>query len=82
MSARVARGLVLLAVLTWAGGARAGGARAATITEFSQGLRPGGVDGSGPWGIAFGPDANLWFTEINGNRVARITATGAVTEFP
>ncbi|MDB5040312.1 MAG: hypothetical protein JWN27_1038, partial [Candidatus Eremiobacteraeota bacterium] len=26
-----------------------------------------------PWGITSGPDGNLWFTESNGNTVARIT---------
>ena len=31
--------------------------------------------------IAAGPDGNLWFTEFDGNRIGRITPTGAVTEF-
>ena len=34
-----------------------------------------------PDGIAAGPDGNLWFTEIDGNRIGRITPTGVVTEF-
>ena len=29
-----------------------------------------------------GPDGNLWFTEMNGNSIGRITTGGVVTEFP
>ena len=32
--------------------------------------------------IAAGPDGNLWFTEFSGNRIGRITPSGAITEFP
>ena len=35
-----------------------------------------------PWGIAAGPDGNLWFTEEVGDKIGRITPVGAVTEFP
>src|SRR5881409_2252723 len=28
---------------------------------------------SGPVGIAPGPDGNLWFTEVDGNRIGKIT---------
>ena len=38
--------------------------------------------GSNPNDIASGPDGNLWFTEVNANRIGRITPAGAVTEFP
>ena len=38
--------------------------------------------GSLPAGITSGPDGNLWFTETTGNNVARITTSGAITEFP
>ncbi len=38
-------------------------------------------DGSVPFNIALGPDGNMWFTEIAGNRVGRITFGGAITEF-
>jgi hypothetical protein len=37
---------------------------------------------SGPEGITTGPDGNLWFTEIVGNKIGRITPAGAITEFP
>ena len=57
--------------------AGAGGANAATVTEFSAGITPG----SRPEGITAGPDGNLWFTEFNGGRVGRITPAGVVTEF-
>jgi streptogramin lyase len=36
-------------------------------------------------GIAAGPDGNLWFTETRpfvGDRIARITTNGSITEFP
>jgi len=36
---------------------------------------------SRPSGIAVGPDGALWFTEYSGNKIGRITTTGAVTEF-
>jgi streptogramin lyase len=39
------------------------------VTEFSAGITSGAV----PWGIVGGPDGNIWFTEQNGNAVARIT---------
>ena len=35
-----------------------------------------------PEGITAGPDGNLWFTEIDGNNIGRITTAGVVTEFP
>ena len=38
------------------------------ITEF-----PLPSPGSGPAGIAAGPDDNLWFTEQLGNKIGRIT---------
>ena len=34
-----------------------------------------------PYGITAGPDGNLWFTEIDGDRIGRITPAGVVTEF-
>src|SRR5947209_6402935 len=35
-----------------------------------------------PFGIAAGPDGNLWFIEYFGNQIGRITPKGAITEFP
>jgi virginiamycin B lyase len=37
--------------------------------------------GSAPHGITAGPDGTMWFTEYGGNRIARITPAGVVTEF-
>jgi virginiamycin B lyase len=37
--------------------------------------------GSQPEGIAAGSDGNVWFTEIQGNKIGRITTTGIITEF-
>jgi len=34
-----------------------------------------------PAGIALGPDGNVWFTEMNGNKIGRITSGGTITEF-
>jgi streptogramin lyase len=36
----------------------------------------------GPFGITAGPDGNVWFTELIGNRIGRITPSGEITEFP
>lgn len=38
--------------------------------------------GGFPAGLAVGPDGNLWFTEVAGNKVGRMTPAGVVTEFP
>ncbi|MFM8349510.1 MAG: hypothetical protein ACKN9D_00420, partial [Actinomycetales bacterium] len=48
------------------------------ITEYTAGITPG----SGPSSIAADGSGNMWFTEANGNQIARITAGGVVTEFP
>lgn len=49
-----------------------------TIQPFSTGISPS----SGPAGICLGPDGNLWFTEILGNRIGRLNpSNGAITEF-
>ena len=34
-----------------------------------------------PYGMAGGPDGNIWFTERNGNKIGRITPGGTITEF-
>ena len=40
------------------------------------------TSGAGAAKIVAGPDGNLWFTELNGNKIGRITPAGAITEFP
>ncbi|MHB8694146.1 MAG: Vgb family protein [Solirubrobacteraceae bacterium] len=58
--------------------AAAGVAQAATgdATEF------GGLSaGANPVGIAAGHDGNLWFAELNANKIGTITTSGAVTEY-
>src|ERR1039458_2935922 len=47
-----------------------------TITEYRNGLTPGGA----PWGIAAGPDGAMWFTEYAG-RIGRISLSGVITEY-
>src|SRR5438045_3877841 len=51
--------------------------RTQVITEFSAGI----TAGAAPFGITAGPDGNLWFTEQQLDRIARITPLGVVTEF-
>jgi virginiamycin B lyase len=36
---------------------------------------------SRPWGIAVGPDGNLWFTETLGNKIGRISRRGSIIEY-
>lgn len=47
------------------------------VSEFETGL----TSGVSLWGIAPGPDGNLWFTEENNNAVGRITPGAVITEF-
>jgi len=62
------------------------------IKEFATGANsePGGSSGlAGPWGIAAGPDGNVWFTEGGNNKtnsptgkaIGRITPSGEITYF-
>lgn len=53
-------------------------AAAQTITEFP--LPP--PDEKNLEEIVAGPDGNLWFTEVDGNRIGKITPSGTITEFP
>jgi virginiamycin B lyase len=32
-------------------------------------------------GVTAGPEGHLWFTEMSGNRIGRITPDGVITEF-
>jgi len=49
------------------------------VTVYTRGITPG----SGPSSIAADRSGkNLWFTEADGNRIARITTGGHVTEYP
>ena len=58
-------------------GATVATASGPSISEFSAGLTPS----IGLWGIAQGPDGNLWFTEETNNGVGRITPGAIITEF-
>ena len=48
-----------------------------TFNEFSS-----PTPNSDPNRLATGPDGNVWFTELEGNAVARVTPSGTITEFP
>ena len=37
--------------------------------------------GGGPFALAPGPDAAMWFTELSANKIGRITSTGVISEF-
>ena len=45
------------------------------VTEYSLPTK------SYPWGIAKGPDENLWFTDLDTGKVGKITTSGTVTEY-
>jgi virginiamycin B lyase len=49
----------------------------AQVTHF-----PVPTANSRPYSIIAGTGNDLWFTESNGNKVARITTAGVITEFP
>lgn len=55
------------------------------ITEFFVPPRPGRPSGdlpeSQPHDIVAGPDGNLWFDDFGGDKIGRITPSGALTEF-
>jgi streptogramin lyase len=72
---RLAR--ALCAALIGALGALLAPSAALAIDEF-----PVPTQLSQPAGITVGPDGNLWFTEENGQKIARITTAGPITEFP
>jgi len=57
-------------------------ADATTISGFVFTEYPLPNSSSSPDGIISGPDGNLWFLEQNGNRIGKITPTGAITEYP
>ncbi|HLW85863.1 MAG TPA: hypothetical protein VKR60_11670 [Candidatus Sulfotelmatobacter sp.] len=51
---------------------------AAGSTDYT--IPPGRA--SWPYGMVVGPDKNLWFVELGGQKVGRITMAGVITEFP
>jgi virginiamycin B lyase len=58
------------------------GSTAAIQASFTDTFPTAITAGSGPTNITAGPDGNLWFTEFNIDRVARLNLeTGVVTEF-
>jgi virginiamycin B lyase len=47
-----------------------------TVSEF-----PLPTSNGGPFSITAGPDGNVWFTEVNGNKIGQITPAGVISEF-
>ena len=62
------------------GAATASHAHAAANPGFTEFPLTSGYDR--PLEIALGPDGNLWFTELTGPNIGRITTAGTITEFP
>ena len=59
-----------------------GGIATATVTAVPTGYEyPIPSANTNPGGIALGPDGNLWFTEMAGNKIGKITPAGVVTEY-
>jgi streptogramin lyase len=48
-----------------------------TIYEY-----PLANSGARPYWITLGPDGNMWFTELFGNNIGKITSAGTITEYP
>ncbi|MGB6985429.1 MAG: hypothetical protein WBD74_05550, partial [Candidatus Aquilonibacter sp.] len=71
--------LVNATITASAGNATAGTATfAPTPTVYEYAL----ASGNNPQWITAGPDGNMWFTEANpGNDIARITASGTISEY-
>ena len=74
---KVVAGLLAVGVLAVMGCTSAVAAPVGAFTDFTVPTLT-----SQPLGIASGPDGNLWFTELAGNQIGRVTPTGTFTEFP
>ncbi|MDB5395233.1 MAG: lyase-like protein [Rhodospirillales bacterium] len=77
MNVRSKRALRLAAVLLATAAALPAGAVTAPTMEF---VVP--TASSQPFQIVTGPGGALWFTELAGNKIGRVTAAGVITEFP
>jgi streptogramin lyase len=78
---RLPSSILLAGALGLLGAGSASAAAVGEVSEFSAGI----TANSNPSKIVAGPDGNVWFTERNpeaGNRIARITPAGSVTQFP
>lgn len=74
LSSRLAALLALVAIFAIPGGAQA------AAGDFAEYLLP--TSGSGPSGIATGPEGGVWFTEYSSSKIGRIDpATGAIVEY-
>src|SRR5438270_5338904 len=82
MTARVRRGLSAAAslALVAAGAILTGPVAQAAVGDVTEYAIP--TPSSFPFGIAAGRDGNVWFTEDIGNKVGKITKSGAITEYP
>jgi streptogramin lyase len=74
---RISFAVALFAALLGSGTALATGGGGPVVSEFGTGL----TADVGLWGIANGPDGNLWFSEKSLGGVGRITPAAVITEF-
>ena len=68
----------LLGVLATPGAQAASGMPLGSFETY----KPAPFAGSGPWGVAAGPDGAMWITELQGNAIGRIAMDGRVAQFP
>jgi streptogramin lyase len=68
--------------------ARNGGGEGTAPSQATNPVKPIGEitetalpEKSSPWGIAQGPDGNLWFADYQSSKVGKITTSGTVTEY-
>jgi len=54
----------------------------AATSQSSPGITEFPVPNSDPSAITVGPDGNLWFAEVSGNNVGKITPQGNITQYP
>lgn len=70
------------AVAVLAGAVALLAAPAAALADESATSYDVPTENSFPAGLTVGADGNLWFTEIQGNNIGRLTPGGEMTEFP
>jgi streptogramin lyase len=69
--------IALVALLMPIIGVALSAAAAPAMTEY-----PIPTSGGTPQNITAGPDGAIWFTEVLGNNIGRVTPSGSITEYP